>query len=311
MARYFCSVAAADRQEPVGATASRVDRWLLVEAPGPWSPRSLPHPRGLSDEVLLEVQRRAGRAGARTVLVRRPGRGDPADALGSARRIFVADCRPGHERLLVRRVRDTALPELALPFDTEVNEPVAEGWRPLQRLLAVCTHGRHDPCCAVWGRPVAATLARAEPNDTWEVSHLGGDRFAANLLVLPHGHYLGRVPPTLATDVVAALARGARPPLYYRGRCCYPMAVQAAMGLAADRLGRTDLDALLPVTSRRQGERDWAVTLSERDESGSETGQRWQVVVRRDRGEPARLTCHAGHEEPTPDWRLVELTAIP
>ena len=46
-------------------------------------------------------------------------------------------------------------------------------------MLLVCTHGVHDTCCAVRGRPVAAALARRWPEATWECSHVGGDRFAA------------------------------------------------------------------------------------------------------------------------------------
>src|SRR4029453_5830608 len=55
--------------------------------------------------------------------------------------------------------------------------------------------GRHGACCAERGRPVAAALAQAHPEETWEVSHIGGDRFAGNLLVLPNGLYYGRLDP--------------------------------------------------------------------------------------------------------------------
>ena len=59
----------------------------------------------------------------------------------------------------------------------------------------VCTHGKHDPCCAKYGRPVAAALDHQWPERTWETSHLGGDRFAGNVLILPIGIYYGRVGP--------------------------------------------------------------------------------------------------------------------
>ena len=75
-------------------------------------------------------------------------------------------------------------------------------------VLAVCTHGRHDTCCAERGRPVAAGLAEAYPEETWEASHIGGDRFAANLLVLPFGLYFGRLDPASARGVARLLAAG-------------------------------------------------------------------------------------------------------
>src|SRR5579875_758343 len=256
MPRFFSSVASAERGEPTLGTASRVDRWFLVEAPGPWSPRSLPKPRGLDDEILLAVRARVAAAGGRTLLIRRPGRGDPVDAVAGSRWMFAAVSRPGQERLLTRRVLDREIADIELPYDVG---DAAAGWQPAGRLVAVCTHGRHDPCCAVWGRPVAAALARDRPDETWEVSHLGGDRFAANVLVLPEGHYLGRVPPTLAGSLVDELIAGNRPSPFYRGRTAWPMPVQAALALIAERLGVTGLEALQPVRSHRIREREWAV----------------------------------------------------
>ena len=75
-------------------------------------------------------------------------------------------------------------------------------------MLLVCTHARHDQCCAVRGRPVAQALARAFPDETWESSHLGGDRFAATMILLPHGLYYGRVPTADAAAIVERYLQG-------------------------------------------------------------------------------------------------------
>ena len=60
-------------------------------------------------------------------------------------------------------------------------------------LVAVCAHGRHDQCCAVRGRSACGAIADEYPEYTWECSHLGGDRFAATMLILPEGLCYGRV----------------------------------------------------------------------------------------------------------------------
>ena len=57
-------------------------------------------------------------------------------------------------------------------FGEEVTEPV----------YLVCTNGRHDRCCATYGRPALA-LQASHGDLTWESSH-GGDRFAGNLACL-------------------------------------------------------------------------------------------------------------------------------
>lgn len=286
----MCSVAAEEREELVLATASRIDRWLLVEAPGPWAAETLPPVRGLPPDVLPKLQARAKAAGARTLLIRRPGGRDRRDAAG--RRLFAADSRPGHERLITRMVSEHELLDLPMPFDD------AAGWSDADAVVGVCTHGRHDVCCAVRGRPVAAALAASYPDITWEISHIGGDRFAANLLLLPGGHYLGRVTPAGAAGIVDAVLAGRRPDGHYRGRSGWPAPVQAAVELVAQQRDLIGLEALQPSRLQRVSDDRWQVTLTGEIEPTT-------VVVERRLGPPARLTCEAEQLRPVPSWRLL------
>lgn len=70
-------------------------------------------------------------------------------------------------------------------------------------VVLVCAHGQHDLCCAVRGRPVAAELTEHWPEYVWECTHVGGDRFAANILVVPDGVYYGNLDAETARDVIA------------------------------------------------------------------------------------------------------------
>jgi hypothetical protein len=299
MTRFFCSTASQQRDEPVFGTASRVDRWLLVESPGPWGPRSLPQSRGLDDAVLLRLQQRAKRAHARLVLIRRPGRRAPQDSGDGGRTVYAADCRPGREWLLRRSVPDDVeLDRLEPPFDNAD----ATAWQPATTLIGVCTQGAHDPCCAVFGRPVAAALAASHPEPTWEISHIGGDRFAANVLVLPGGHYLGRVPPAQASQLLDTLLSGQRPSPYYRGRIVWRTAVQAAQELAAQRLGVTALDGLPPRQIEALRPQVWRVRFD-----GPDGTVVTAEVEERAGEEPLRLTCRALDEHAVPSWRLLSL----
>ncbi len=99
-------------------------------------------------------------------------------------------------------------------------------------LYAVCAHGTHDVCCAIRGRPVAAALDRVRPGQVWESSHVGGDRFAANVLVLPSGVLYGRVVESAAGALVEAVDRGGVLHQHLRGRVGFQPDVQAAMALA-------------------------------------------------------------------------------
>ena len=75
-------------------------------------------------------------------------------------------------------------------------------------VLLVCTNGRRDTCCALLGRPVAVALHDEHGDDVWEVTHLGGHRFAPTSVLLPQGWSHARVDPVTGSAVLGAAARG-------------------------------------------------------------------------------------------------------
>jgi hypothetical protein len=104
-------------------------------------------------------------------------------------------------------------------------------------LLLVCAHGRRDVCCARLGGPLARSLARTHPGEVWETTHVGGHRFAANLVILPHGLYYGPVAGSAAATAVAAYQRGEVYLDRYRGRAGQPEDVQQGDYLAMKASG--------------------------------------------------------------------------
>ena len=114
--------------------------------------------------------------------------------------------------------------------------------------VCVCTHGRHDACCAELGRPTVAALTASHPEQAWEVSHIGGDRFAANVLVLPEGLYYGRVTPEDAPALVDRHLSGHLDLDLLRGRSGLPFAVQVAEVAARRAAGATGLHDLRVVS---------------------------------------------------------------
>lgn len=64
----------------------------------------------------------------------------------------------------------------------------------------MCTHGQRDRCCGCYGYPfyrsAAQFLNQTQPSDAvhlWQISHIGGHRFAPTLIDLPQGRYYGRL----------------------------------------------------------------------------------------------------------------------
>ncbi|WP_116452763.1 sucrase ferredoxin [Blastococcus litoris] len=290
-----CSVQALARGDSPVATASPAQRWLLIEQPGPWGRDALTESR-FDPEVAPLLARRSRAEGVRLLLVRRPG-----DRLAdSGRRWAYVDGRPGSEGLWWS-VRSTDADLLTAPWDGSVGE-AAPG-----PVYLVCTHGGHDACCALRGRPLARALPAPGPTDVWECSHLGGDRFAANVLVLPHGFYYGQVPGDGA-EIVAAHTGGRVALPWLRGRAGVPIPGQAAQHVAREELGLLDVDALPVVgvvqeTAAGAEVERWTVTLA---------GPDGDVVTRvesRPSAVAARLTCRATHPAHSRTWHVTVAAA--
>jgi (2Fe-2S) ferredoxin len=296
-----CATESAARGEPLVGTASRVQRWLVVEQPGAWG-RDAVAESELDGRVAAALQDTARRHRVRLLLARRAGdrRRD------GHRRVFLA--HSGRESWWIEQLdlpRDR--PEALLDIDLGAlafPEPPGIGDPGPAALNLVCTNGKHDPCCADLGRPVVRALVAAEARDVWESSHVGGDRFAANLVCLPEGVYYGRVEPGEAADLVAAHRAGHIDLEHYRGRSCLPPLVQAADLFARRHLDERRIDGLSLLSTEARADDTVAVLVQQRG------GETLEVVVRRERApEPLQLTCHVPDRSRPWHYRLVEVRA--
>jgi hypothetical protein len=99
-------------------------------------------------------------------------------------------------------------------------------------LILVCANGRRDACCARKGLPVLDALHNAahdeEQSSVWQSSHIGGHRYAANVIFLPHGLLYGRVEPDSAPNLLHAYRHEQIFLDNLRGRTCYNEAAQVA-----------------------------------------------------------------------------------
>ncbi len=272
--RAFCADESRDNDEPLHATASRVDHWLLVEYRSLWSHDAFAG-SGLSEQVkgYLREQLKA-RARTRLLFIRSRSRRGAPGLLA-----YAATSREGQEEL--RGVAFEGYPDL-LEFDLAggAGEPVEHP------LLLVCTHGKHDPCCARYGRPLYDALSdELEPAWIWQSTHVGGDRFAGNLLCLPHGLYYGRLDRPSAAAVLDELLAERVHLDPYRGRSCHSFAVQAAERAVRLDTGLLGLDDLRLVAAHRRDDGAWTVAISARGRGIEE------VDLREEAGELVHLTC--------------------
>ena len=261
----------------------------MIEQPGPWGADAVPSSR-LARDVGRELTRRCRPLGVRIVLIRRP----TAGPVGT-RSVFVAHSDPARPRLH-RADLDDERDLLDVNVAAVARGDLAAVGRPHDEpLYLVCTNGKRDVCCAINGRPLVRELSGVEPERTWECSHIGGDRFAANLVVLPDGLYFGRVGPADVAPLTAGLREGRVLLSRYRGRSWYDRASQFAEITVRRRFGLEDQDAV-EVEWRKQGSGDVAARVGVRvSDRGVEV-----VELRTRTYEPRPLTC--GSTTPAAPW---------
>ncbi|WP_223263344.1 sucrase ferredoxin [Rhodococcus sp. MTM3W5.2] len=282
--------------EAMVGRAGPTDCWILIEHPGPW-PASAPDgelPPSLSQTLDSVVGR------LRVLFIRRPRSRQVADPL------CVISWSDGTKHWM-REKRIQNYHELdGLDFDS-----IAAGIEPdfgvarTEALVAVCTHGKKDACCAELGRPVLAALT-STADDVWECTHVGGDRFAANLVMFPHGLYFSRLGADSARQTVDDYRNGAIALPHFRGRSALSQPAQAAEHAVRDFTGITRTDALREVVEcevPNSGDRLVQIRLDSR---------RFGVVVRSEpQHEEFRHGCGAGGPVAWNRWVIVGLDEVP
>lgn len=297
MPREFeCSQVSAARGEPMFATGSIVRGWLLVEVRGAWGSDAV-HDSALGEFVPTHWKEELKQRGLRAICVRSHLRPEA----GGVRLFTCAARRPGEPaaRLWWRDV-DALDQVVAATADLRADLDPGEPWQPTrQPLLLVCTNGRHDACCADYGRPLARAIRASRwGRHLWECSHVGGDRFAGNLVVLPRSLYFGRVTPERAVPLLSTLEAGRIDLDHFRGRTCYSLAEQAVEHFVRRELGVAGVDAV--VIGERTADGAFPVRLADRTVL---------VRVRRHMASVAEpLTCKGRPDQLVPVFTLESIT---
>lgn len=270
-----CSDQSLARNDPLFGTASAGQAWVLLELSGAWGRSALLDSAAIVDPGLgRAIARRFETAGMRIAAIRRPGRRSAAPRW----RWFIAQSAEGSEALYHGEVTG---PQGYLDIALDGSD----GALSTDPVVAVCAHGRHDQCCAVRGRAATAAIEARYPEFTWECSHLGGDRFAATMLVLPEGLCYGRVDSTDSAELVRLYLDGRLDDRFLRGRTSLPHAVQAAQHFAREETGDDRIDALSPLDVQHE-HHEIRVVL------GAAAGP-LEVVLAEELSEPLRSMCRS------------------
>lgn len=215
----YCSLLSPDL--PMAGTSDHVDLWLMLEYMPSWSAKVL------EDNALSDI--------TRDWLARQ------IDALSSdglrVRPQFIR--QPEYDRASTKCfiATQSATWQLEgqgydflheLDLRTVLSSPEEHAIPIKEPHYFVCLNGQRDVCCARFGRPVYAALRERLGERVWQVSHLGGHRFAPNVLSLPQGAMYGRVSADDIDDFISTVENGRLDFSHLRGQAWYPKPVQAA-----------------------------------------------------------------------------------
>lgn len=238
----FCAVQSVQTGEPLAGTAAKETTiWLVLEYAGPWGMRAVEE-NGLPTAVQAWLQAQSAALPDSRVLFVRHDR----EQTSNGRHFFVAITRESDQRLYrLFCATDEALLAVdvaELVADTAAQHPAYTA----APLFLVCTNGKRDQCCAKFGLPIYQQMAaELSAEQVWQCTHIGGHRYAATAVVLPHGVYYGQISSSRVPAIIAASQQGEVVLAGYRGRTCYAPAVQAADYFVRQQTGQMGLNELV------------------------------------------------------------------
>ena len=245
--RQYCSDLSLAAGEPLAGTAARVDVWLLLEYNPVWRAKAVTD-NDLSAEVTAWLDRQMESMTDRGLqprlqFIRQPELDREQITLfaGTAEGLYRAE------------VGDYgAVTDLDLATDPgSASMPRVE-----ESQYFVCTNGQRDLCCARFGLPAYARLREIVGERAWQTTHVGGHRFAPNVLTLPQGVLYGRVRPEDVPRFVEDVEAGRLARDHVRGRSALPAEAQAAeMVLDEEMLELVGCEAGQVVVRTPMGER--------------------------------------------------------
>jgi hypothetical protein len=276
--------------EPLAGTGAVASAWLLLEQPGPWGRVATTGSR-LDAELGAELEGRTAGTGVRLALIRRTE--DSHDHDPPHRRWYAASTHPRRAWLATGViVYPTDLLKIDFAALDAGDRQAVAALEPEfldSPLLGVCTNGKRDACCATVGRRVAVAAEELDAASrpaadgqpaVWEITHLGGHRFAPTAVVLPSGYSYGRLDAALTTRVLAEARRGRMLVDGNRGRSTWPRAGQVAE---------------LAVRAELEEYADAALIVASVTQTAADPEPAWQAVVEHEDGRAYEVSVQGSY----------------
>ncbi len=290
---FFCSAASRYFKEQLAGTAANAGAFILIEHANPFPEKIIE--AHFDKDWLRNIQQLAKSLKGKVLLIRNK-KSNFKDC-----KVSFVDCKAGRYftiQTTVDKISSIKLSDHIASVDTQ--------WQT-DPFFVICTNGKKDKCCAKFGFPVFKFFESFNADvNVWECTHVGGDRFAANVIAMPFGIYYGHV---AVEDVGHIMVRTLLRKIYknkFRGasrRSFYEQAIECHL---REHLQNYDIDFEIHTHLLKHEGDHYEV-----DVTTSNNGHYIMDLERVKMDYPHLLTCKAQKQENISKFKLAKLEVIP
>jgi hypothetical protein len=257
---FFCSDLAWEYGIPLIGTATRGDIWFLLENYQRWGAKAFEE-SSLPQEVKDHIRAAQPPDIEIRILLIKQDRFQQREGF----RFFVGQTHPLKPRLYEYQLNDYAdilnidLSPLA------AGHPGDPAHLRTEPLYLVCTNGKRDQCCSIYGPEIYQAMNAEAGHAVWQSSHIGGHNQAPIMLFFPHGLNYAHATPSEVLRLMRTYQQGKIGLHPYRGRVCFDPPVQAAEHFWRQQTGNLDLPGIQIDSVTEISPNEWSITVSGTD----------------------------------------------
>ncbi|NEP58500.1 MAG: sucrase ferredoxin [Symploca sp. SIO2G7] len=196
MKTFFCAESSRQAEEDIIGSGTNYSTYIFVECPTPWAGNAFESKYIPQNLKALITQVKQSQPGIRFLLLA-PNQSQPTAQTKVL--IFKQEqgvLSRGYQKYEFNVANIEQVAGVVAQYLAR-EKPDCEQETSETRDIMVCTHGTHDKCCAVYGKPfyrkalaIVAELFLSKVR-IWQTSHFGGHRFAPTAIDFPAGRYYG------------------------------------------------------------------------------------------------------------------------
>lgn len=268
---FLCTDVSLAVDEPLYGSAVHATTWFLLEVRGGWRAKA-PSDNDLPAHIDEWLQQQMdGVKNGRLQFIRQ---GKARE--GQPYAFYVAQTHETEPRLY--RFDLNSYDDLLALHMTDIltNAPAVADYLIHEPMIAVCTHGKRDRCCSLYGLPILNKLREMIGDNVWQTTHTGGHRFAPTLVTFPDGALYGRLSTDDLPELVHGVQNGRLLLNKLRGRTCYTAVEQVADYLLRHETMQPTRAAYKLIRTEQHGSQ-WHIIFAKQD-----TEQVHTIIIEKD-----------------------------